>query len=51
MSETTPPEDFASLYRRAFQEFGRDGDLEQPPIAKSDTRRCSDNNAQPAGRR
>jgi len=22
MTETTPPEDFASLYRRAFQEFG-----------------------------
>lgn len=22
MTETTPPENFASLYRRAFQEFG-----------------------------
>jgi hypothetical protein len=22
MTETTPPEDYASLYRRAFQEFG-----------------------------
>jgi len=22
MTETTPPEDFAILYRRAFQEFG-----------------------------
>jgi hypothetical protein len=51
MTQTTPPEDLASFYRRAFQEFGAMALWSSRPGPESNARRRTGNHAQPSRRR